>query len=133
VNAMMKVVDGEALPAPPPRSTRPSSNPIEEYGPLLLFVAVGVGGVLRKAVGRLPAALAVGAVVTALAWFLAGAWLIAMLAGVAALLITLFNNGGGGIGTVHGSRRGGFGGGFGGGGFRGGGGGFGGGGASGRW
>ncbi|HEX4878591.1 MAG TPA: TPM domain-containing protein [Limnobacter sp.] len=129
VQAMMQVVDGEPLPAPSRSPSRNATNPIEEYGALLLFVAVGVGGVLRKTIGRLPAALAVGGVVTVVAWFLAGTLLIALLAGVAALVITLFNNGRGGIGTLHGGR----GGGFGGGGFRGGGGGFGGGGASGRW
>ncbi|WP_370261727.1 YgcG family protein [Limnobacter sp.] len=132
--AIMRLVEGEPLPAP--NATRQASTPnaLEEFGPLLFFVAIAVGGALRKAMGRLPAAMAVGAGVSVLAWFLSGAVLIALLAGVAALLLTLFNQGGGGLGTVYGGRRGGFGGGFGGGGgFRGGGGGFGGGGASGRW
>lgn len=79
--------------------------------------------------GRLPGALATGGVVGFIAWIVVGLLPIAIVAGIAALLITLFG-GGRGIGGFGGG--GGFGHG-GGGGFGGGGGGFGGGGASGRW
>ena len=92
-----------------------------------------IGGFLRKAIGKLPAAMATGGLVFVVAWLFAGAVVFALLAAVVAALLTLFGNSVGGIG----GGRGGFGrggGGFGGGGgFSGGGGGFGGGGASGRW
>lgn len=134
VDQMIKVIDGEPLPAPTPTKAGDNSSPIEEMAPLLFMLAIFLGGFLRKAIGKLPAALATGGVVFAVAWFFAGTVIIAILAAVVSVLLTLFGNAGG-LG-----RRGGLGGGFGrgggfgaGGGFGGGGGGFGGGGASGRW
>jgi uncharacterized protein len=94
--------------------------------------------------GRFPGALVTGGAVSVVAWMLAGAISIALVAGVIAFLFTLLSGGMGGRGLGGGGLGGGFGGGgfggggfggggFGGGGFSGGGGGFGGGGASGRW
>ena len=87
--------------------------------------------------GRFPGALATGGAVAVVAWFVAGAVSIALIAGVIALLFTLLSGGMGGLGAwvaiVEDIGTGGFGGGGFGGGFGGGGGGFGGGGASGRW
>ena len=134
VDQMIKVIDGEPLPAPSKQVNNKGSNPIEQMAPLLFMLAIFLGGGLRKAIGKLPAALATSGVVFVVAWFFAGTVIIAILAAVVAALLTLFGNAGG-MG-----RRGGLGGGFGnrggfggGGGFSGGGGGFGGGGASGRW
>jgi uncharacterized protein len=79
--------------------------------------------------GRFPGALVTGGAVSVVAWMLAGAVSIALVAGVIAFLFTLLGGGMGG----RGFGGGGLGGGFGGGGFSGGGGGFGGGGASGNW
>ena len=97
------------------------------------FVDVVAGGILRAILGRLPGALVTGGAIGFLAWLLSGAMLIAIVAGVIALLFTLL---GSGMGAYVGGRS--IGGGrFGDGSnrdiFRGGGGGFGGGGASGRW
>jgi uncharacterized protein len=84
--------------------------------------------------GRFPGALVTGGAVSVVAWMLAGAISVAMIAGVIAFLFTLLGGGMGGRGLGGRGIGGGFGGGgFGGGGFSGGGGGFGGGGASGRW
>ncbi|MES2888770.1 MAG: TPM domain-containing protein [Pseudomonadota bacterium] len=140
VAQMMRLVDGEALPAPANRtqgSGRPQGG-LSSYAPLLFILALGVGGVLRAMLGKLPGALVTGGVVAAVAWFVIGALSIAALAGVVAMVFTLVGGGrglGGLGGGVYGGGRGGFGGGGfgGGGGFSGGGGGFGGGGASGRW
>ncbi len=128
VDRMIGVIDGEPLPEPS-RTTAGGEGGIEQYAPMLFIVALGLGGVLRAMLGRLPGALATGGVVGFIAWIVAGLLPIAIVAGIAALLITLFG-GGRGIGGFGGG--GGFGHG-GGGGFGGGGGGFGGGGASGRW
>lgn len=140
VDQMIRVVDGEPLPQPKPGSgtDAPAAG---QYIPILLVLALVLGGALRAALGRFPGALATGGAVAFIAWFLAGTAAIALVAGVIALLFTLLSGGMGGHGGGHygGFGRGGFGhggfgrGGFGGGGFRGGGGGFGGGGASGRW
>ncbi len=134
VDRIIRVIDGEPLPAPRQSPVRGVAG-IEQYVPVMFVVALVLGGVMRSLLGRFPGALVTGGAVVLLAWLLAGALSIALLAGVIALLFTLVSGGMGGMGM--GGVRGGFGrgssgGGFGGG-FGGGGGGFGGGGASGRW
>jgi len=131
VDRIIRVIDGEPLPEPKGRPAGGGAD-IQQYLPVLLILALVIGGVLRAVLGRFPGALVTGGAVAVVAWLVAGAVSIALVAGVIALLFTLL---GGGMGLLGvGGRRGGFGtGGFGGGGFGGGGGGFGGGGASGRW
>ncbi len=143
VGQIIRVVDGEPLPQPTTPST---DNTIGQTFPIILLLALVVGTVLRSVLGRVPGALASGGAVAFIAWLVAGTAVVALAAGVIALLFTLLTGGMGGRGTgghylggYHGGLgRGGLGGsfgrgGFGGGGFGGGGGGFGGGGASGRW
>ena len=132
VDRMIRVIDGEALP-PPVAQPAASGDAFFRQLPIILFLVVAVGGVLRALLGRLPGAAVGGAIIAAIAWLLIGAITVALIAGLVAFLFTLL---GGGLGGYPGGLggRGGFGsGGFGGGGFRGGGGSFGGGGASGRW
>lgn len=128
VAQIIKVVDGEPLPAPSSRPTG-SYDEVRQLLPVLFIVALAVGGVLRSALGKVPGALMTGAVVSVLAWFVIGTLFLSVVAGLGALVFTwagstrmLY-----GMGGMGGGGRGG------GGGFRGGGGGFGGGGASGRW
>ena len=138
VDQMIRVVDGEPLPAP---SGKPAGGMagIQQYVPIIFILVLVAGGLFRAVLGRFPGALATGGVVAVVAWLLAGAVTTALVAGVIALLFTLLGGGMAGMGV--GGHRGGFGtGGFGGGGFGGGGGGFGGGGggfggggSSGRW
>ena len=134
VDRIIRVIDGEPLPPPVARSASGSAS-IQSYLPVLFILALAMGGVLRAALGRFPGALATGGAVALVAWFLAGAMSVALVAGVIGLFVTLFGGvmGGQGMGGHYGG--GGLpGGGLGrGGGFSGGGGGFGGGGASGRW
>ena len=138
VGQIIRVVDGEPLPQPDAkRSTgRGDIGSLGQYVPILFVLAVVGGGVLRAALGKVPGAVVTGGAVAVLAWFVAGAVSIAVVAGVIALFFTLLGGGlgGRGMGGYYGGMgRGGGRGGFGGGGFSGGGGGFGGGGASGRW
>jgi uncharacterized protein len=149
---IMKVVDGEALP-PPDRKWR---RPVDRLSGLLpaLFFGVLIGGaVLRAFLGRTLGALATGGIAGAGVWLVSQLLGIAILAGLAAGVVSLLAGvassvrggrggrwGGGGFGGGLGGGLGGLGGGgfrggggFGGGGFGGGGGSFGGGGASGRW
>jgi len=129
VDRILRVIDGEPLPTP--EESRPAGiRGIGSILPVVMILALVVGGVLHTVLGRFPGALVTGGAVSIVAWMLAGAISVALIAGVIAFLFTLLGGGMGG----RGSGRGGFGGGgFGGGGFGGGGGGFGGGGASGRW
>ena len=150
VDRMIRVIDGEPLPAPPPQ-WQPRQGQVQGqrqgdggglggYLPVIIIAALVVGGALRAMLGRMLGAVATGGLVGALAWWMAGAMSIALLAGIVALFVTLFGGMGmmrgggiGGLGGLGGFGGGGGGRGGGGGGFSGGGGGFGGGGASGRW
>ena len=135
VEQMIKLIDGEALPA---AARRPEGVPFDlgDMAPVLLMIAVVAGGVLRAMLGRLPGAAVTAGILGLIIWFLSGVILIALIGAVIGFVVTLLGGSsllrGGMGGGSH--RGGGFGGGFGGGGFRGGGGGgFGGGGSSGRW
>jgi uncharacterized protein len=126
IDGMLRVVEGEPLPAP----ARPAADGgVGSYLPVLLVLALVVGGILRALLGRLPGAIMTGGLVAFLAWLFAGALSAAVIAGVLALFFTLV--GGRALGMAGRHYGGGFGGGSGG--FHGGGGSFGGGGASGRW
>ena len=130
VNAVMTVIDGEALP--PPMHTPSNDNHAQpDFGsffPVILIVALILGGILRSMLGRLPGSLVTGGFVAVMAWFIFGAISMALMAGIVALVVALTGIGFGGRGFGGYSSGGG-----GGGGFSGGGGGFGGGGSSGRW
>jgi uncharacterized protein len=140
VDRMIRVIDGEPLPAPPRGRPAAQGGGLFELLPMLFIAALVGGGVLRAMLGRAVGSAATGGAVGFLAWLLAGTLLAGIVAGGLAFVFTLLGGGGrgrggfplGGLGGGGFGRRGGFGGGFGGG-FRGGGGGFGGGGASGRW
>lgn len=138
VDRMLRVIDGEPLPQPSAR--RPGqARGVLSILPVVMILALVVGGVLHTVLGRFPGALVTGGAVSVVAWMLVGAISVALLAGLIAFLFTLLGGLGGRGPGGGGFRSGGFGGGgfggggFGGGGFSGGGGGFGGGGASGRW
>jgi uncharacterized protein len=136
VERIMAVAEGEPLPAP--RPVRQGNADVGQYLPVLFVVVLFVvalvaGGLLRALFGRFLGAAATGGIAAWLAWAMAGALSMALLAGGAVFLFTLLS--GFGRRSTWGPGLGGFGG-FGGGssgGFRGGGGDFGGGGASGRW
>lgn len=136
VGSMMKVIDGEPLPAPQRQPARGADGGLRQILPVFLVVAVVLGGVLRAVLGRFVGAAATGAMIGVVAWLLAGVG-IAVLAGMLGFLLTLIGGGRGGLGGMYmggGRGSGGWGGSGGGGGsWGGGGGGFGGGGASGRW
>lgn len=133
VDRMLRVIDGEPLPAPQwKQRERVGGGDVSSYLPIIVVVALVVGSALRAMLGRLAGSVVTGGVVAVAVWWLAGAVTVALAAGVMALFFTLF----GGMGLLRAGGLGGFGGGGrggGGGGFSGGGGGFGGGGASGRW
>ncbi len=129
VNVVIRVVDGEALPVPTPVNANIHDQvDIRSFLPIILIVALVLGGVLRSMLGRLPGSLVTGGIAALVAWPIFGAFSIALISGIVALIVTL---------SGMGLGRHGFGGyssgGHGGGGFSGGGGGFGGGGSSGRW
>jgi len=140
VDQMLKVVDGEPLPAPDRRwQAEPRGN---LPWPLILFGVLAFTRVLSSFVGRLGGAAFSGLIAGGLAWWISSRLMYAGLGFAGGFLLALLFGLGAGRGFGGGSGRvfrdigrgGGFGGGFGGGGgWSGGGGGGGGGGASGRW
>lgn len=137
VDRILKVIDGEPLPAPVPKKEPVDLSAIGDYFPFLFIGTLVAGGIFRALFGRLLGAAVAGGGIGLVMWFLIGALPLAAIAGIVVFVLTLFgdaiaSSGGGG-------RSGGYGGGFssggssGGGGFSGGGGSFGGGGASGSW
>jgi uncharacterized protein len=147
LDQIMRVIDGEQLPAPDHR-WRGGSQQIGNSLPFLIF-AVIIGSIfLTRLFGRGGGAIATGGASGLLAWIFSHAIPLALFAGGIAFLFSLLAGAAGGSGWSSAARRGGRGsgwggfggGGFGGGGFGGGGGGFGGGGggfggggASGGW
>jgi uncharacterized protein len=139
VDAILKVIQGEALPPPERRPIGPHGKG-GGIGMGIFVLAFIISGALRAMLGRVRGGVVSGGVVGVLGAIMLGSVLMGVFAGIVALIFTLMSGGGGsglrggrgGFGGLGGGGFGGFGGG-GGGGFGGGGGGFGGGGASGRW
>lgn len=148
VDAILKAVEGEELPAPAPkRSPAPAGGALGSFGNFLIlgfFLVPVVANVLRGMFGRLLGAGVTSGLTGAAAWFFFGSVALGIVAGIFAFVLTLFS----GLGFSRSARHGGWGGGYipggggwggggfgggGGGGFSGGGGGFDGGGASGSW
>jgi uncharacterized protein len=140
VDATIKVIDGEPLPAPTTQrsSGKPGSQAFDLESLLIMgFVGVFVvGGILRAMFGRVAGSGIVAAVLGFIAWMLAGALIVAVIVAIVAFILGLFTGmgtGGGGGGRGGGWSSGGGGFSSSGGGFSGGGGSFGGGGSSGSW
>lgn len=145
LDQIIRVVDGETLPAPDPAWQPTADKNISHLVPFL-FVAVFFGSVmLRSVFGRGLGAVIAGAVAGALIYFAGQSLFVAIVAGLLAFLFALISGfSGGGLWSSY-PRTGGWAGGFGrgsawsggtsggGGGFQGGGGRFNGGGASGSW
>ena len=147
VDRIAALIAGEKLP--PPKAQAPGARPQAlrgiDWQDLAIFLFVGVpivGRILASVMGRKVGALATGAAVGAIGWWLTASVLLGAVAGLIALVVVgVMGLGGGGRGGFGGpvifpGGFGGGGGGFGGGGggfSSGGGGNFDGGGASGRW
>jgi len=131
VDSLISLIRGEPLPeVKAPNATNLSQ---QQYFPLLLFLAIITGGILRGLLGKFLGGLLNSGLVGLVVWLLGGGLIFAIFLAFMAFLIAQGNNRRG----FHRRYSGGFGnGGFSSGssgGFSGGGGGFGGGGASGRW
>ena len=146
VTRMIRIIDGERLPAPAPPHWQPAQgfDPSYMVNPVLLIPVLLFGGLMRSLMGRLVGSGVAGGVVTLIAWFLFGSLIAAILAGIVSAILVMFSD------AITAPSSGGRGGGSSGssgsgwssgssssssssGGFSGGGGSFGGGGASGSW
>ena len=92
VDRIIRVIDGEKLPAPEPRQ-QPSSDwlsHIDLLNPFTLFAVFIVGSILRATLGRLIGAVATGSVVGLLAWLIAGSLAASIIAAFIAFVVTMF-------------------------------------------
>jgi uncharacterized protein len=141
VDRIIRVVDGDKLPAPAPAQQRQTGSDFyPEPFNIWQFIALIFGGTLLRAVfGRLTGSILTAVLVGSLSWYFAGSLILAAIVGIIAFFLTMFaetlNSS---SGRAGGSGWSGSGGSFSSGsrdsgGFSGGGGNFGGGGASGSW
>jgi len=140
-DSLMKVIEGESLPAPQPGATFNGVHRAIDFQTILWLVAALVlaHAIFRRLFGRVIGAAISGGILGAIVWVAAGVLVFAVVGALVGFVIALVH----GLGSRHGrwssggwpgggwSGGGGLGGG--GGGFSGGGGGFSGGGASGNW
>ena len=135
VSRMIRVIDGEKLPAPEPEHWRSPGllNNIDPFNPFFIAAIFIAGGILRSTLGRLFGSVATGGLVGVLAWLLAGSLALSIIFAIIAFVLTMFGESIASSGGRGGTWSGGSGGSSSSGGFSGGGGSFGGGGASGKW
>src|SRR5882724_5361376 len=112
LDRLVRVIDGEPLPAPKQeRGGGSEPRSIEAYFVLFMVIVITVGGLLRALVGRLPAATMVGVGTGLLAWLIVAPVVVAVLVAIVGFIFTLAGGGWrGGVGG-GGFGRGGFGGG----------------------
>ena len=82
VDRMLRVVDGEPLPAP--ARQQDSSGLLEHidpFNPLLILAMIVVGGIFRGLFGRFFGSLATGGLVAALFWFVAASLALSVISG----------------------------------------------------
>jgi uncharacterized protein len=94
INRMIRVIDGEKLPAPEPPHWQHTGlfDVSDMFNPFLLIPVFLLGGVMRSMLGRLVGSAVSGGVVTLVAWFLFGSLVAAMVAGAIAFVFVLFND-----------------------------------------
>ena len=146
VDRMVRVIDGEPLPAPRPEASHGNAPDFllnVVFSPFGFLGYVAVAGIMRGLLGRLLGSGATAGLVGAVVWFILGSLAISTILGVIAFFLTMFGDGllalsqqasrSGRGGWSTGSSGGSWSSGSSDGGFSGGGGSFGGGGASGSW
>jgi uncharacterized protein len=94
INKMIRVIDGEKLPAPEPPHWQNTGlfDVSDMFNPFLLIPVFLLGGLMRSMLGRLVGSAVSGGVVTLVAWFLFGSLLAAIVAGLIATVFVLFND-----------------------------------------
>ena len=94
VKRMIRVIDGEKLPAPEPPHWQSSQSfdPGDLLNPFLIIPVLLFGGAMRSLLGRLLGSGVSGALVALIAWFLFGSVIAAILAGAVASLFVMFSD-----------------------------------------
>ena len=97
VERIIGVIDGEPLPAPPPRPQRQGDNSdltqfLNPFNPFAIILVLVLGGVFRSVFGRLFGSIATGGLIGIVAWFIFGSLILSGIAGVIASIFTMFSD-----------------------------------------
>jgi uncharacterized protein len=110
VDRMIRIIDGERLPAPAPVQQQGSGwlGDINPFNPFSAFVVFVIGAILRTALGRLMGAVATGGIVGLLAWLFVGSLAASIIAAIIVFIFALVVDltspqGSGGGGSYSGS------------------------------
>jgi uncharacterized protein len=90
IDRIIRVVDGEKLPAPEPRQSPGLLSHIDPFNPFVIFGVFVVGTVLRTTLGRLMGSITTGGIVGVLAWLIAGSLAASIIAAMIGFVITMF-------------------------------------------
>ncbi|MBR0714517.1 YgcG family protein [Bradyrhizobium liaoningense] len=107
VDRMIRVIDGEPLPAPS-RNVNFDSDDFDAFGPLFavtMFGSLGIGGFFRAILGRLLGSLVAGGIIAIIAWFFVGSVTLSVIAGVIGFVIGFVADLLGAAGPSTGSSR----------------------------
>jgi uncharacterized protein len=91
INRMIRVIDGEKLPAPEPEHWRSPGlfNTIDPFNPFVIVFVLVAGGILRATLGRLLGSVATGGFVGFLAWLFVGSIAASIIVGIIAFIFAL--------------------------------------------
>jgi uncharacterized protein len=92
VDRIIRVVDGEKLPAPEPRREQNADwqSHIDLLNPFTIFGIFIAGAFLRATLGRLIGAVATGGIAGLLAWFVGGSLAVSVILAAITFVITMF-------------------------------------------
>ena len=98
VDRIIRIIDGEPLPAPPQQQSSSNSNVnwLAFFNPTNPFVLIGVllfGHLMRSLLGPMIGAGAAGGIVGVLAWFIFGSLVLGLIAGGVVAVLTMIGNG----------------------------------------
>jgi uncharacterized protein len=95
VDRMIRIIDGEKLPAPEPPHWQPSTrsfDPGDLFNPFLLIPVLLFGGAIRAMLGRLLGSGVAGGLVALIAWFFFGSIAAAILSGIVTSILVMFSD-----------------------------------------
>ena len=98
VDRIIRVIDGEPLPAPKPEVSHSSGNEVSDnllniiFSPFGLIGYAAIAGVMRHLLGRLLGSGATAGVIGTLAWFLLGSMILTVILGVVSFFVTMFGD-----------------------------------------
>jgi uncharacterized protein len=95
VDRMIRIINGEQLPAPEPPHWQPSAHSFDPsylFNPFLIIPVLLFGGAIRSVLGRLVGSGVAGGLVALIAWFFFGSMVAALLSGIVTSMLVMFSD-----------------------------------------